>query len=256
MPTTLFPESGHDTQLNLLEIARGRVYGATTFGSYGEKVAVAADSGLLWPNGVFTYPPTAGVQISLVSTSASDGVAGVGIRSVDVYYLDADLVEQIETIVLNGVTPVVSVATNVRFIQCMHMVTFGSSKAAVGNISAYNGANNYSYIGVGATRCSSSLRMVPAGKRLLVTSMVGGSISGAAQARVILRISTPTFGPRDFTQSSVFIPLFSAAFQDSSFGLTIPAPLMFTEGESVGITFETDKAATVVGSWFGVLEAL
>lgn len=256
MPTTLFPESGHDVQGNLLEIARGNIYGATPFGSYGEKTTTGADSGLLWPNGVFTYPPTAGTQVSIVSTSASDGVGGTGIRSVEVHYLDANLIEQIETITLNGVTPVLSAATNIRFIQCMHMMTFGTSKTAVGNITAYNGAANYSYITAGAVRCSSALRMVPAGKRLLVTSMYGGAISGAGQARVILRLATPTFETHDFTQSNALTPLFSAVYQDSSAGLTIPCPLVFTAGQSIGMLFESDKVATIVGSWFGSLETV
>lgn len=50
------------------------------------------------------------------------------------------------------------------------------------------------------------------------------------------------------------MPLFSAAFQDTSSGITIPCPPMFTEGQSVGMTFEVDKAATIVSSWFGWLE--
>lgn len=255
MPTTLFPESGHDTKLNLIEIARGAIYGAESFGGYGEKVTAGADSGLVWPDGVFTYPPTAGTQVSVVSSSASDGVAGTGIRSIDIHYLDSTLVPRIETVVLNGTTPVLTVATNIRFIQCMHMVTFGSGKAAAGVILASNGAGaNYSQITTGFVRCSSSLRMVPAGKRLLLTSMFGGSVSGTAAAKVIIRIATPSFDGHDFTQNSVFIPLFSATYQDSSSGLSIPCPLTFTEGQSVGMVFEGDKAATVVASWFGVLE--
>lgn len=244
-----------DVVPSLVDVARGKIAGATSFGGFGEKVTSGADSGLLWPDGVYTYPPSAGVQVSVVSTSANDiAVTGSGARTIDIHYLDADLLEKIETVTMNGLTPVLTTATDIRFIQCMHLVTFGSGKAAAGSITASNGANIYSQISAGNVRCSSSLRMVPARKRLLITSMYGGCVSGTSAAKVVIRIVTPTFDGHDFTTDSLFMPLFSAGFQDSSSGLTIPCPLVFTEGQSVGMTFEGDKAATVIGSWFGVLE--
>lgn len=237
-------------------VSRGMVAGAVPFGGYGERTTAGADSGVIWSDGAFVYPAAAGVQLSIVSTSADDdgSPAGTGARTIDIHYLDANLVERIETVTMNGLTPVLTVATNIRFVQCMHLVTWGSGKKAAGTISATNGANTHSQIYTGGLRCSSSVRMVPAGKRLCVTSMFGGSISGSAGAKSIIRIATPTFDGHDFTTESVFMPLFSAAFQDASSGLTIPSPLYFTAGQSVGMTFETDKAATVVGSWFGWLE--
>ena len=126
-------------------VARGDVYNAEPFGGYGELVTVGAvTSQIIWPDGVYTLPPAAGLQMSLVSTSASDGVAGTGVRSVEIHYLDDTLTPLIETVVLNGTTPVLTVATNMRFIQCMHMITFGSNKKAVGTITATNTAVIYS----------------------------------------------------------------------------------------------------------------
>jgi len=151
---------------------------------------------------------------------------------------------------------VLTTPTNIRFIQCMHMVTFGTTKSAVGTITAYVGANIYSQISIGSIRCSSSVRMVPTGMRLFVTSMFAGAVSGTATAKVLIKIATPSFDGHDFTQDSLFMPLFSAAYQDSSSGLTIPCPLPFTEGQSVGMTYTTDKDATIVASWFGWLEPL
>lgn len=235
-------------------IARGQVPGVSAWAAYGSKTTAGADSGVLWPNGAFVFPAAAGVQMSIVSTDAQDSAAGTGIRTMDIHYLDANLAEQVETVTLNGLTPVLTTATNIRFIQCMHGLTFGSSSAAVGAISASNGANTHSYIRAGMVRCSSTVRMVPAGKRLIVTTFYGGSVSGAAAASTIIRLATPTFEGHDFTASNIFVPLASGAFQDNSGGITIPCPLSFTEGQSIGMIFSTDKAATVVGSWFGWLE--
>lgn len=237
-----------------LAIARGQIPGAVGVSAFGSKTTTGADSGVLWPNGAFVFPAASGVQLSLVSTSAQDGVGGTGIRSLDIHYLDANLAEQTETVVMNGLTPVLTVATNIRFIQCMHGVTFGSTGAAVGNISATNGTNTHSYIAAGRVRCSSTVRMVPAGKRMIVTSFYGGSVSGTAAASTIIRLATPTFDGHDYTTSNIFMPLASGAFQDNSGGITIPSPLAFTEGQSLGMTFTTDKAATIVGTWFGWFE--
>jgi hypothetical protein len=236
------------------DVARGKITGAEPIEAYGSRTTTGAEDNVLWPNGAYSFPASSGVQMTIVSTSANDTAAGTGIRTIDIHYLDANLATQVETVTLNGTTPVNMVATNIRFIQYMHGVTFGSGKVAAGNISATNNGNTYSYIQTGQVRCSSTVRMVPAGKRLIVTSFYGGSISGTAGAATIIHLATPTYDGHDFTSSGIFMPLASGAFQDNSSGLTIPCPLAFTAGQSIGMTFSTDKATTVVGSWFGWLE--
>lgn len=239
---------------NLIDIARGKVPGAQPIAGFGERTTTGAETNVLWPNGGYAFPPAAGVQMSIVSTSANDAAAGTGVRTMDIHYLDASLVEQVETVTLNGTTPVLTVATNIRFVQCMHMVTFGTSKVAAGNITASNGGQNYAQISATQARCSSSVRMVPAGKRLIVTTFYAGATSGTAAAKVTVHLASPSFDGHDFTSSSVFMPLASGSFQDNSGGITVPCPLAFTAGQSIGMTFETDKAASITGTWFGWLE--
>lgn len=199
-------------------------------------------------------PAAAGVQMSVVSTSANDTAAGTGIRTVDIHYLDANLAEQMETVTMNGTTPVLTVATNIRFIQCMHMVTYGTGKSAAGTITASNGGQSYSEIAAGKVRCSSSVRMVPAGKRLLVDVVYGGSVSVTADASVIMEIVTSNFGGHDYAADSIFFPTGAAAFQATSGGTTIPCPIPFEAGSAFGLYYESDKAATIVGFWSGRLE--
>jgi len=237
-----------------LAVARGHITGAEPYGAYGERVTVGAETNILWPDGVYALPPAAGIQISVVSTSANDAAAGTGIRTFDLHYLDANLARQIETITTNGLTPVLSVATNIRFVECMHMRTYGSGKAAAGIITASNGGQVYSQIVAGGVRCSSSVRMVPAGKRLMVTSMYAGSISGAAAAGTKIYMASCHFDGHDYTADSIFFPIGAAGFQDGSGGLTFSPPLVFDEGSTVAMSFVTDKATTVVGSWFGWIE--
>jgi len=130
----------------------------------------------------------------------------------------------------------------------------GTGGAAAGNIRAYNGTENYSYIAAGDRRCSSSVRMVPVGKRLLVTGMFGGGTSGTAAAGVTLEIATSHFQGYDFTTENLLMPQATGSFQDTSGGLSMLIPFPLTEGQAIGMIFKTDKAATITGSWFGVLE--
>jgi hypothetical protein len=239
---------------SLIDISRGRVSGAIPFNGYGEHIATGAEINIIWPNGAYVLPPSSGLQLTLSSSTANDAAAGTGIRSVRLLYLDANLAPQVEDVILNGTTGVNTVATDIRFVQCMYMLTYGSGKEADGDITADNGGNTYSQISSGRVRCESSVRMVPAGKRLIVTSFFGGCISGAGQARGVIYLASPNFDTQDYSSDSIFFPLASASFQDGSGGLTIPVPLVFTEGQILGMSFSVDKAATIVGTWFGWLE--
>ena len=235
-------------------VSRGSVSGAQPFGAYGRRTTAGAETNILWPDGVYALPPAAGLQMSIVSTSANDTAAGTGVRTVDIHYLDDSLTQQIETVTLNGLVPVLTVATNIRFIECMHMVTYGTGKAAAGTITASNAGQNYSEISTGKVRCSSSVRMVPAGKRLLIDVIYAGSSSGAAAASTVIEVVTSNFDGHDYTADSIFFPLGASAFQDGSGGIQIPCPFSFTEGQTFGMRFETDKVATVTGFWSGMLE--
>lgn len=238
-----------------LAVSRGVVTGAEVFGAYGKLVTSGAVTHqLIWPDGTFNVPSSSGVQMTLVSTSAQDGVAGTGIRSVHMHYLDANLIPQSETITLNGLTPVTSVATNVRFIQCLHLATYGSGKAAAGTITATNAGLIYSQISTGALRCSSSARMVPSGKRLIVSGLSGGSSSGTAAASSTVSICSTILDTHDYTADAILIQYATAAVQDNNTTLSLNPPLSFPQGVVVAMTASTDKAATIVGSWFGWLE--
>lgn len=233
--------------------------GAVPFSAYGERIATGAEtSRVVWPNGTFIIPSSSGIQIAISSDSANDAAAGTGMRSVHIHYLQAvTLEEKTEVVTLNGVTPVNTVATDIRFIQCMHMVEYGTGKVAAGNISAKDtgGTNTYSYISAGTKRCSSSARMVPGGKVGYVMGAVGGSISSTADAGVILRMGTSYFEGHDYTDDAVLIDNVAIPIQNSSIAYRFPMPLgPIPEGTIIGILGQTDKAATIGASWFGWYE--
>lgn len=246
-----------DVNFELNDVARNKISGAQPYGSYGQYTATGAITDqIIWPDGVYSVPPATGVQMTLVSTSTGDAAGQTGIQSVHIHYLDNLLYERTETLALNGTTPVTTVATNIRFIQCMHMATYGSNKKAVGIISATNGGNTYSQIAAGSKRCASSVRMVPKGKRLFVNALSAGASSGTAAASVLVKFVATYLEGHDYTADSVFLPYSSTALQDSAESIVLPVPVSFTEGIAVGMMCTTDKAATIVGSWFGWLETI
>ena len=238
-------------------IARGRVEGSQPFGSYGEFTATGAVTNhLIWPDGDFNIPAATGVQVTLISTSTEDGVGGTGIRSIELHYLDGNLLDQFETVILNGTTGVLTTATDIRFIQCMHVLTIGTAKQSVGVINATNSTVVYSQIPVGARRCASSARMIPAGKSCYIAGVSGGAISGTAATGALIRISSTWFEGHDLTSNAILIPFGSMAMQDNSVSYTFPLPAgPFPAGAIIAMEVTLDKAATVTGDWFGWVEA-
>lgn len=60
-------------------IARGQITGAKLFSSFGRyESSGAVTNQVIWPDGNWSYPASSGVQMSIVSTSAQDGVGGYG----------------------------------------------------------------------------------------------------------------------------------------------------------------------------------
>jgi len=248
----------HTTDL-AINIARGDIAGSQPFGAYGRiETSGAITNNVIWANGEWEAPPAEGCSISIVSTSAEDGVDGTGIRELHIHYLDADLVPQIETKALNGLTDAVMIATDVRFLQCAHLTEtgFGSTKKAVGAITLRNTSTGtvYNQIDPLEKRCTSSARMVPKDKRAVIIGLVGSSISGTAAAGTLISVASSFFIDFDYAANSVLIPFGTVGIQDGSEAFNLPIPAIFPEGAIIAMTCTTDKAAIITGSWFGWIE--
>lgn len=241
------------------EVARGEVAGATIFGAYGKlTTGGAVVNNIIWPNGAFTFPDqVTGETISFVSSSAQDAVGGTGVSRVEVHYLDVDLQPQSAFITLTGITPVTGQLSGVRFIQCMHVEDVGTDVSAAGLVEAYRATDAavvFSLIEAGAERCSSSMRMVPAGKRLMVEAAVASSVSGTAAAGTIVEIVATELDNHQYLNPFIWMPHGSIGVQDGSEALAFPSPIPFKAGTIVGMRTTSDKVATITGDWFGILE--
>ena len=112
-----------------IAIGEGLITGRTLFSGFSSRnnISINSNGNDIWTGeaSVLTIPPSGGEQMAVTSTSASDTVAGSGVNSVLIDYLDASGTEGTEEVFLNGVTPVSLSETNVRFVQCFHTNTAG-----------------------------------------------------------------------------------------------------------------------------------
>lgn len=238
------------------EVARGNVNGAELFHSVGEAIMGAAKTWFdIGPLGVadIPYPGDAGLEMTITSSSANDTDAGTGINSIRIHYLDANGDAQQTDITMNGTSDVVATGLNMRWIQCVHALTVGSGTVAAGNITVTNGGTTYAGISTGATRCSSSARMVPSGKKLFISSIYGGVTSGANAAGKIFFGSNSHNG--NLLTYPLFIPEAEFILQETTTTFTHNGPpITYDELTVVKFKTTTDKAATVSASWMGWIE--
>ena len=237
------------------EVSRGNVRGAYPISAYGKLVAGSGVTRTLvrdFDGTTLNVPQS--VQLSVVSTSGNDAAAGTGARTVVIEYLNGDLELSFEVITLNGLTPVTTVATDIRWVEALHIATTGSGKTAAGNISVTNGGTTYGRISANERTMHSSFFRVPAGKQLYITSMYGGSSSGTADTSTILELLTTQVNGLDQQETGLFYTQAGIALQDSSTTLPLTMPFPVSAGHIVGFIATCNKGATITAVFTGWIE--
>jgi hypothetical protein len=246
-----------------VEIARGRVEGARSIAVTGTLTTSGAVTDIMiWPGSTVKDPsvaPAGGVQMTLVSTSAQDSAAGTGVRTLRFNYLDANLNPQSEIVTMNGTTPVLTTATNVRWVGDLHGLTFGSVKGAVGDITVTNSDTRYKLLDAGARGTRSTAFRVPDGKRLIVHSLFAGANSGTSAAKVQISFVASVIGNLDgsvdrFEDVGMLFRQGTIELQDNTTALADGALAAFPAGAIIGFRVTTDKAATASAGFYGWIE--
>jgi len=237
-------------------ISSGTAIGLRGFGTrLSISAAVTGDDVWMGTATTLPIPPDVGEQMQVVSTSLSDSAAGIGANTVDIHYIDAAGIMKYETVTMNGVTPVLTVATNIRFVQEMHVVSAGTNLLAVGTISLSKAAvpaTIYTQIQLGTNQSLNTARMVPANKVLLITSFgcSGGAAAGGKSADVRLRATSHgrLLTPRLFHFIDNAFIFNSAALR------TYEKPIVLPSLAIVKCTaYATAGGADVQASWEGFL---
>jgi hypothetical protein len=218
-----------------LKVACGKVPGASIMRGLGERIGIGITTNGedLWRGNDLTplasviipTPADVGEQMTIVSESANDSSAGTGVRTIEIHYIDATGNAQEETLIMNGLTGVNTVATDIRFINEMHALTIGSGGVADGSIKiAKTGTTTlvYSMIFVGGNQSLVPHRMVPLGKKLIIRNWHAAE---AQDKRAIFRLrSTDRDGvriPNVFTfKDTLFLK--SSTLAPSDLYITVP----------------------------------
>jgi len=190
----------------LLEITRGNVPGMKIMRSLGERegMGTTATGEDVWRGNDLSstpsapasdtsipIPDSAGEQMTVVSeNNADNGATATGALTVTLVYLDAAGAEQSEVITMNGTTEVDTVATDIRFVQELHVTTVGSNGVAEGNIRIFKISDDtlvYSMIAQGGNMSMVSAKMIPAGKTLHLREWSAGEATANGRLTVRLR---------------------------------------------------------------------
>jgi hypothetical protein len=155
------------------EVARGLVAGHSIDTMQGENLDVdVANKENLWCVGGLLVYPTAGEQWEVLSSSGNDTIAGgTGATMAVITYLDTDYIEQIEVVMLNGLTPVLTVATNMFRLQGLSIAGVGSSGFNEGTIDVRvaNGGNPRACMMPTENNSLHGFYTVPSGKTAFIT---------------------------------------------------------------------------------------
>lgn len=205
---------------------------------------------------IIPRPADAGEQMTIVSESDADnGATATGIRSIVLHYLDNEGLEQNEVKILEGTTPVHTVATNIRFVQDWHAVTVGSNTVAEGNIRIYRKTDTsrvYSMIYIGTNKALVPHKMVPANKTLHLRNWLGSEATSQKQVRMRLRADCDTYTLPPTLQPDVFLFLSVMALNASAvpqdLGYAIPAFAVVKVS-----TWSQILGAEVAVHWWGIL---
>lgn len=241
-----------------LQLSRNRFTNRHNFNSLGKlNTAAAVTNAILALTNPYSIPPAGGVQLTISSTSTSDSSIGTGARTLKIVYLDNLLIEQSEIITLSGTVAVNTIATNIRFIQNIYILTAGTARAAVGTVSFSHTGTTYAILEAGGRRLAATPRMIPSGHNLYIASFIAGAASGNATANCQIKLSSTFFGGSDLTSSFILQPFCNASLQDNIVTHTFVSPIgPIPQGCIVAMEATTDKAAIITGSFFGWLEDL
>lgn len=133
---------------------------------------------------------TADLSVVIDNTANMANGGGTGLRTLRIAYLDGDGAEQVETVTMDGLTPVLTTATDVTAIQSVTGITFGNTGAAVGAVSIKDvaAAVIFGTVDAGHTQEESATYRIPLRKKGWVVSL--DLSAGAVATTVKLKSDT------------------------------------------------------------------
>jgi hypothetical protein len=193
----------------------------------------------------YVFPPAGGIQMQVKSSSANDdgSPAGTGAQTVHIHYLDANHAIKSETVTLNGVAAVTTVATDILRVNAFHVTAVGSAGECAGNVTLTNvGATIvYARIDAGFNSARNAVFTIPAGKHGFIShwSAYSGSTGGTHYSRMTLR----TTAHEDITYPGVFLVRDTIAAENGGSSVEEDIPFHCPEKTDIKISCVSDATA-------------
>ena len=151
------------------EVATNRRQGLETWNKWGYNTAIGTSEETIWEPGGLFVPLTSAETLTLVSTDANDADGDTGARGVVIYGVDGNWDAQIEVVLLDGTTPVVTSGTWLG-VNRVALYSAGSSKANEGEIAitATTAGTTQATIPAGLGVTQQCVFFVPRGYTMLV----------------------------------------------------------------------------------------
>lgn len=229
----------------LHEVGEGCINGSCPWVKTGFNGDIDIGTEHLWTVGGTYVRPTVGIQMEVVSDSVEDdpdkgaGVPGTGIHAVTLGYLDANYVAKTEDIATNGTTPVLTTATDIFRVNSFRAKTIGTNGAAVGNVNIKAVAPTdtiYSQIAIGDRRARNIQWTVPAGKTLMIHSvMVSSGGINKTEAYAVKFTTRANYDPVNARALGFMMGFTELLVEDSSHSIILEPPTKLIEKTDIEV---------------------
>lgn len=223
-----------------LEMARGKVPNSSVFGKFGKVTGVSAGTTVdIWcgPTDVRVDLVSAEVMLIASTDAADNGTATAGAHTVILFGVDNDWNETVETITLNGTTPVPTVNAYLRVNFMLTSATGGAGNAGVITATAQITSSVQDIIAIHEGYSCSTHYAVPKGKRVVLTDIHASAKKGD-EGELEFRVNS-------VTGSDSYIDAFRVYIDQGTITLD---NLLFSFGEGTDIKFQVEAITQNIGA--------
>jgi len=221
----------------LQEVANKNIANASIWNKLGYNGVVSTTTEFLTAVGTTFSPIASESQLEIVSDSANDTIAWTGAQKVTIYYLDSDYIEHTEEVELDGITPVLTTATDIFRINGFKVSQVGTTLYAEGNIDLRDTTDTpiYSRIEAGYNSARDFFYTVPANKTLYITDIMysaGATVSGR-NCRFTLIADYDIESNTSLVSKGLFMSVCELSLQDQTIQSILDIPIRLPEKTTV-----------------------
>lgn len=235
----------NDKSLNVgdycLLVAEGKIPGKKVVHKFGKNPAVGTTGfDTIWNGGgSYTgFDATAAETVTITSSDANDTLLGTGLRTLRIWGLDANFLEQTEDIELDGTNPVTSINEYIRLDSAKGLTAGGGTYSTnLGDITIAQSvtvANVFAVIPIGYGSTMIAAYTIPAGKKGYIITQ-SGAIANKNAAAVAIRLKAKVPGTVFTVAGEAALNSLGTGFIERKFnvpGMLPPMTDIFIEAEA------------------------